>query len=63
MPDDLSEFAGKHAHDALFNPQDFIDSIQPQQSLSVRQLAQSIMFCYLQRKAQGKKGSVMTHGL
>lgn len=39
-------FAGKHAHDALFNPQDFIGYLRRQQSLPVPQMPQSIIFCY-----------------
>ena len=39
-------FAGKHAHDALFNPQDFINYMQQQQILPVLQMPQSIIFCY-----------------
>lgn len=39
-------FAGKHAHDALFNPQDFIEYMQRQQILPVIQMTQSIIFCY-----------------
>lgn len=39
-------FAGKHAHDALFNPRDFIDYMQRQQILPVIQMPQSIIFCY-----------------
>jgi len=39
-------FAGKHAHDALFNPQDFINYMQRQQVLPVLQMPQSIIFCY-----------------
>lgn len=39
-------FAGKHAHDALFNPQDFLAYMRRQQSLPVPQMPQSIIFCY-----------------
>jgi uridine phosphorylase len=39
-------FAGKHAHDALFNPQDFIDYLRQQQVLPIPQMPRSIIFCY-----------------
>ena len=39
-------FAGKHAHDALFNPQDFIEYMRQQQSLPVPLMPHSIIFCY-----------------
>jgi uridine phosphorylase len=39
-------FAGKHAHDALFNPQDFITYMQRQQIIPVIEMPQSIIFCY-----------------
>ncbi len=39
-------FAGKHAHDALFNPQDFIDYMRQQQIFPTLQMPQSIIFCY-----------------
>ena len=39
-------FAGKHAHDALFNPRDFIEYMQRQQVFPVSQMPQSIIFCY-----------------
>jgi uridine phosphorylase len=39
-------FAGKHAHDAIFNPQDFIDYMQRQHPLPIPQMPQSIIFCY-----------------
>jgi uridine phosphorylase len=39
-------FAGKHAHDALFNPQDLVGYLRRQQPLPVPQMPQSIIFCY-----------------
>src|SRR5579859_5102172 len=39
-------FAGKHAHDALFNPRDFINYMQRQQIFPTLQMPQSIIFCY-----------------
>ncbi len=39
-------FAGKHAHDALFNPRDFITYMQRQGVLPAIQMPQSIIFCY-----------------
>ncbi len=39
-------FAGKHAYDALFNPQDFIEYMQRQQVFPTLQMPQSIIFCY-----------------
>jgi uridine phosphorylase len=39
-------FAGKHAHDAFINPQDYIDYLRRQQLLPVLQIPQSIVFCY-----------------
>ena len=39
-------FAGKHAHDALFNPRDFLEYMRQQQALPVPQMPQSIIFCY-----------------
>ncbi len=39
-------FAGKHAHDALFNPQDFINYMRQQQIFPTLQMPQSIIFCY-----------------
>jgi uridine phosphorylase len=39
-------FAGKHAHDALFKPQDFIDYMRQRQLLPDVRMPQSIIFCY-----------------
>ena len=39
-------FAGKHAHDAFFHPQDYIEYLRRQQFLPDLQMPQSIIFCY-----------------
>ncbi len=39
-------FAEKHAHDAFFNPQDYIEYLRQQQLLPDLQMPQSIIFCY-----------------
>lgn len=39
-------FAGKHAHDALFNPRDFVEYMQRQQIVPDAQMPQSVIFCY-----------------
>lgn len=39
-------FAGKHAHDAFFHPQDYIAYLRRQQFLPDLQMPQSIIFCY-----------------
>ena len=39
-------FAGKHAHDAFFHPQDYIEYLRRQQFLPELQMPQSIIFCY-----------------
>lgn len=39
-------FAGKHAHDALFNPQDFIGYVQQRLPHPAPPMPQSIIFCY-----------------
>lgn len=42
----LPNFAGKHALDALFHPQDFINYQRRQQPLPVPPMPQSIILCY-----------------
>jgi uridine phosphorylase len=39
-------FAGKHAHDAFINPQDYIDYLRRQRLFPTLQMPQSIIFCY-----------------
>lgn len=42
-------FAGKHAHDACFHPQDYIDYLRQQQLLPDLSMPQGIIFCYQKR--------------
>ena len=39
-------FAGKHAHDAFFHPQDYIEYLRRKRFLPDLQMPQSIIFCY-----------------